>query len=176
MPAFLPPLSHTSHVSPPSSASKPSFTKLDFHLTFDPHEDTFGRWEIWTDLPSLKEDGEPVSPEGEWHAITFSPLPSSSSDKAFPSSTSTAITLDAPPKEHATSHLTIFRARTIVAPKPGAAFAYTYRRVHPDGGIEWLGGSGSNGVIKISKDGSAHSEEDTQAPRKGYGLSFEPEG
>jgi len=176
MPTFLPPLSHTSNVSPAADPSKLAYIRLDFHLTLGSGEDTCCHWEIWTNIPSLNEHGELISPHGQWHGIAFSPLPAPSSVKPQTSASSSAITLNAPPKEDLPRDLTVLRGRAIVAPKPGAEFAYTYRRVYPDGGIEWLGGSGSNGVIRILEEGSASIQENAKVSRKSYGLSFESEG
>lgn len=150
MPAFHPPLSTTTVVH--RGANGDEYAHLNFHLTFEDPEDTTGTWEIWTDVPSLNTTtGELAQGPGAWHAITFHhPKPREIETTSSAQSSASAYRLPEPVEQAAPEPTnTVMIASATIRLETGAAYAYTFRRVMPDGHTHWLGGERSNGVIQV---------------------------
>ena len=177
MPSFNPPLSQTTYAPVSGESNTPSWLQLAFRVTFDEQEDSAGRWEVWTDLPSLGDDGKALTAPGEWHAIPFAAQTdgTGTSTSAHAHAKTSSIRTDGalilePYVDEAEHHHSgvCLQAVTIVNPDEGASYAYTFRHIPPGSDeVHWLGGEGSNGVINFSSDADAAPEN-----LKGFALAF----
>ncbi|WVW79201.1 hypothetical protein I302_101167 [Kwoniella bestiolae CBS 10118] len=169
MPAFHPPLAHTSHVPIPTTSSHP-YVQLNFFATFADEEDTAGSWELWTDLPKLDDQGNIITQPGEWRAAQFqpylSPTPHSNGHAHTNGDLTTPVVhvkafegYPSAPHNPKTFYLSI-----VVPASIGQESSYTYRHVTPSGETHWLGGMGGNGFIKL--DGR-ETEAQSEGPRAG---------
>ncbi|KAK8843421.1 hypothetical protein IAR55_007078 [Kwoniella newhampshirensis] len=155
MPTFHPPLACTTSVPIPAATSTDSFVHLNFFVTFKSQEDSSGSWEIWTDLPRLDDQGRVIAEPGEWRAETFNLYQDVSlleqegddSDGHLASPTVHLEALDAHPSA-AKNPKTLYLSATVPA-SVDTSYSYTFRHVTEGGDIQWLGGVGGNGFIKL---------------------------
>jgi hypothetical protein len=135
MPTFQPGLGETTNVVPTGGDNY-----LHLRFTLESHEDD-GQYEIWTNLPCLSETGQPMHPESDWNAMSFtSPhVEDAKQDR-------TTVYLRPIKPQDAFQHC------DIVIPAKLGNFEYTFRKV-VEGNIHWLGNGGYNGSINIVYDG-----------------------
>lgn len=145
MPTFRPPLYHTSEVITGETSSTP-FAKLTFTVNLDNDEGVDGVYQLWTDLANVNDEGQPLYSPGEWHEITFAPLPSPPSSEGTASTPSASINLSPRPSPQLPS--SSLYAVVHIASTP-ASYSYTHRQVKGSGDIVWLGSDGSNGSINV---------------------------
>ena len=153
MPSFQPPLAQTTQVY-----TKPDhYLNVSFTVAFDDSEDPSGQWEIWTDLPvgGLNEN-DLVNPSS-WRAVRFEDHDprgqSCDEDSGLTSKVLMAVDLLSSTASSVSSRANRreLRARVMLPKNTSGVYAYTFRHVHVDSSIEWLGGEGSNGVIDIGR-------------------------
>jgi hypothetical protein len=146
MPSFRPGLGTTTDVSvPPLSESQ--YAQLTFRADFSQGEDSSGLWEIWTDLPALDSNSQPLS-SGEWHAIAFAQddlTTAEQNDQAEGLTFSLSATASLAP----TDCTNALFARLVIPAVRGTSFAYTFRHIDKHGITQWLGSGESNGIVKM---------------------------
>ncbi|KAI0076268.1 hypothetical protein K474DRAFT_1285091 [Panus rudis PR-1116 ss-1] len=145
---------------------------LQFKATFDSNASyeqakrDGTRVEMWTDLPAIGGTDE----VGGWRALAF----------AFPESLHQAesdkeeVSLSCVPSQQyqvdaGESEKSVYlHARLDSAAVQGTpTFSFTYRLVYRDGGVQWLGAYGQNGVLRIERRDARISADESRAELKG---------
>lgn len=102
--------------------------------------------EMWTNLPVGGHDGS------DWHALAFgypdeetTISPDAASNKVFTLSPTTTENV------YLGDNSTVVLDLALTDARPGAVYSFTYRLVHANGAIQWLGAYGQNGDLVLEE-------------------------
>ena len=133
----------------PVASGRPASQSVLFKVTFEDRDAllkarTDGvKVEVWSDIPV---DGRSY---GEWGALPFSELGTTSVPQGAPSF---SLTSDAKEGDDASQENSLYvHIRAPFHEHIGAHFHFTYRLVFPTGEIKWLGEFGRNGELVIEQ-------------------------
>lgn len=137
MPALSPALGASSSIAVPTSTTSTS-ARAALVFTAQPATDEAPDpvYELWTELP----ESDSHTGGGSWRAVRFDIAHSTSTTGSTPS----------------------YQLRLAATLEPGRQYEYTLRRLWPDGGLEWFGNGGDNGVVHIT-EGPAFQAEGIEA-------------
>lgn len=119
-----------------------------------PHDPNGFTYQVWTNLPSddlASWDGSHWREVSLLQDAAYSVGPSLESAQDWPLlsiSDATTALIATRPMLRATLSIQLKDVETLLP----RSFEYTYRRVHADGQVEWLGGAGDNGRIEMIID------------------------
>lgn len=135
-----------------SSSTSDDVLLLSFSVR--PHDPNGFTYQVWTNLPS----DDLASWDGShWREVTLlqdaasSVGPSLETAQDWPLlsiSDATTALIATRPLLRATLSIQLKDVQTLLP----SSFEYTYRRMHADGQVEWLGGAGDNGRIEMAID------------------------
>lgn len=174
MPTFYPQLGRHIHINPPTASAPPPYISLNFFLVLDDLSQEQDKWEIWTDLPSIAQDGSERNPGNEWHAERFDVLPLDASfvQREAESHGEAVIMVLGSEELPDQSDCRLYKS-FIIDGTINKTYSYTYRRILPDGQIIWLGEAGSNGAIHVSTEGRPTQERHSGSVRKEMGINLD---
>lgn len=110
--------------------------------------------QVWTNAPDTRD-----TCKSEWRSVEFVPTSQSASDGERGNESRGSLTWQVPsrlsfPRQEGRSRRggpDNVRVATLVVPSStSTTFEYTFRIVHADGNISWLGRVGANGTIQLS--------------------------